>query len=83
MDVRSISAGRRPLEPGGDDDMVCGLDVCDELDEYSSDAYLNDCERDYTDEVTGVTVLRDDVAKARTEEMAWSLIPRSGHGRAW
>ena len=26
---------KRPLEPGGDDDMVCGLDVCDELDECS------------------------------------------------
>ena len=24
-----------------------------------------------TDEVTGVTLLRDDVAKARAEEMAW------------
>ena len=30
-----MSAGKRPLEPGGDDDMVCGLDVCDELNECS------------------------------------------------
>ena len=37
VDMRVISAGKRPLEPGGDDDMVCGLDVCDELQEYSSD----------------------------------------------
>ena len=51
--------------------MVCGLDVCDELNEYPSDVYVNDCEGVYTDEVTGVTFLRDDVAKARAEEMAW------------
>ena len=50
-------------------DRVCGLDVCDELDE--SDTHVNDCEGDYTDEVTGVTLLRDAVATARTEEMAW------------
>ena len=70
VEMRLISAGKRPLEPGGDD-MVCGLDVCDGLNEYSSDAHVNDCEGDYADEVTGVTLLRDDVAKARAEEMAW------------
>ena len=69
MYMRSIHAGKRPLEPAGDDDMVCGLDVCDELNECPSDVYVNDCEGDYTDEVTGVTLLRDDVGKARTEEM--------------
>ena len=68
--MRSKSAGKRPLEPGGDDDMVCGLDVCDELNERSSDAFVNDCKVEYTDEVTGVTLLRDDVAIARTDEMA-------------
>ena len=55
--------------------MVCGLDVCgqlDELDENSfSDAYVNDREGDHIDEVTGVKLLKDDVAKARTEEMKW------------
>ena len=51
--------------------MVCGLDGCDGLNEHSSDAYVNECEGDYTDEVTGVTLLRDGVAKARAEEMAW------------
>ena len=66
VDVRSMSTGKRPFEPGGD--MVRGLDVC-ELNEY--DAYVNDYEGDYADEVTGVTLLRDDVAKARTEEMGW------------
>ena len=30
---------------------------------------MNDCEGDYTDEVTGVTLLRDDVGTARAEEM--------------
>ena len=55
------------MEPGGGDGMVCAL----ELNEYPSDVYVNDCEGDYTDEVTGVTLLRDDVAKARAEEMAW------------
>ena len=64
-----VHAGERPLDPGGDKDMVCGLDVCDELDENSfSDTYVNDREGDYTDEVTRVTLLRDDVAKARMEE---------------
>ena len=33
VDMRVIHAGKRPLDPGGDKDMVCGLDVCDELDE--------------------------------------------------
>ena len=52
--------------------MVCGLHVCDELDENSfSDTYVNDREGDYIHEVTGVTLLRDDVAKARMEEMKW------------
>ena len=45
--------------------------MCQELKEYSSDTYANDSERDYTDAVTGVTLLRDDVATARTEEMVW------------
>ena len=65
VELRSKSAGKRPLEPDGDDDMVCGLDVCDELNENSSDAYVNDCEGGYTDEVT---LLRGDEAKARAEE---------------
>ena len=51
--------------------MVCGLDVCDELNEYPSDAHVNGCERGCTDEVTGVRLVRDDVAKARAAEMAW------------
>ena len=42
------------------------------LDEHSfSDTCVNDREGDYTDEVTGVTLLRDDVAKARMEEKRW------------
>ena len=72
MDVRVIHAGKRPLDPGGDEDMVCGLDVFDELDENSfSDTYATDREGDYTDEVTGVTLLGDDMAKARMEETKW------------
>ena len=51
--------------------MVCGLDVCNELDGYPSAVYVNDCEEDYTDEVTGATLFGDDVARARAEEMAW------------
>ena len=72
VDMRSINAGKRPLEPGGDDDVMCGLDVRDELNEYPSDVYVNDCEGDHTDEVTGVTLLRDDVAKARVERKVQS-----------
>ena len=52
-------------------DMVCGLDVCDELDENSfSDTYVNDREGDNVDEVTGVTLFRC-VTKALAEEMKW------------
>ena len=36
VDMRVIHAGKRPLDPGGDKNMVCGLDVCDELDETVS-----------------------------------------------
>ena len=32
---------------------------------------MNDREGDHTDKVTGVTLSRDDVAKARMEEMTW------------
>ena len=66
--MRVIHAGKRPLESDGDTDMVCGLDVCDELDEnHFAEMYAHDCEGDYADEVTGVTLRRDDVAKARME----------------
>ena len=36
-----------------------------------ADTYVNDRKGDCTDEVTGVTLLRDDVAKARMDEMKW------------
>ena len=36
--MRVIHAGKRPLNPGGD--MVCGLDVCDELDELDEKQFL-------------------------------------------
>ena len=49
VDMRSISAGNRPSEPGGDD-MVCGFDVGDELKDFSSVAYVNDCDGDFPDE---------------------------------
>ena len=78
VDMRVIHAGKRTVAPGGDKDVVCGLDVCDELDELDeldensfSDTYVNDREGDYTDEVTGRKLLRDDVARARMEEMRW------------
>ena len=59
VEMRSTSSGKRSLEQGGsDDDMVCGLEVCDELDECN--AYRNDCEGDYTDKMTGATLLRED-----------------------
>ena len=74
-DMQTVHAGKRPLGPGGDKDMVCGWDVCDELDELDensfSDTYVNDRDGEYTDDVTGVTLLRDDVAQARMEDMRW------------
>ena len=42
--------------------------MSDELDERS--VYVNDCEGDCADAATGVTLLREDVAKARMEEMS-------------
>ena len=69
VEMQTIHAGKRPWEPGGDDDMVCAFDVRDELDECN--ACVNGCEGEYADEVTGVTLLRDDAAKARMEEMSW------------
>ena len=72
VDMRVTHAGKRPLEPDGDEDMVCGLDVCDELDaSHFVEMYVNDCEEDYAGEVTEVTLRRDDVAKSRMEEMKW------------
>ena len=60
VDMRVIHAGKRPLDPGGDKDMVCGLDVCDDIDELDensfSDTYVKDREGHYTDEVTGETI---------------------------
>ena len=48
LDMRVIHAGKRPRDPGGDKDMVFGVDVCDELDELDensfSDTYVNDRE---------------------------------------
>ena len=49
--------------------MVCGLDVCDELDECN--VHENDCQGNHADEVTGVTLVREYVAKARMEGMSW------------
>ena len=75
VDMRVKHAGKRPLDPGGDKDMVCGLGVCDELDKLDENSlsytYVNGREVDYIDEVTGVTLLRDDVVRARMEEMKW------------
>ena len=68
-DEDSGDTNKRLLEPGGDDDMVCGLEVCDELDECNIN--VNDCDGDYTDEMTAATLKRENVAKARREEMEW------------
>ena len=63
---------KRPLEPDDDADVVCGLDVCDELDEtHFTDMYINDYDGDYIDEATGATLRRVDVAKARMEVITW------------
>ena len=42
------------------------------FNEHPSDVYVNDSEGDYAEEVTGVTLLRDDVAKARAEEARYA-----------
>ena len=39
VDMRMVHAGKRPLDPGGDKDMVCGLDACDELDELDENSF--------------------------------------------
>ena len=43
--------------------------MCDELDECN--VHVDDCQGDHVDEVTGVTLLREDVATVRMEEMSW------------
>ena len=40
VDMRLIHAGKRPMDPGGDKDMVCGLGVCDELDELDENRFV-------------------------------------------
>ena len=56
VNMRLIHVGERPLEPDRVTDMVCGLDVCDELEETQfSDTYVNDNDGDYIDETTGAT----------------------------
>ena len=61
MAVPPTTSGKRPL-------VVCGLEVCDELNE--GNAYVDVCDGVFKDEMTGATLLRDDVGKARAEEMA-------------
>ena len=53
VEMPTIHAGNRPLEPSGDDDIVCGLDVCDEIHAFK--VKENHCEGDYADEVDGRT----------------------------
>ena len=48
---------------------MSGLEVCDEIDQCN--AHVNACEKDYTYERTGATLVREDVSKTRAEEMAW------------
>ena len=60
VEVRPTASCKRPLEPGGDDDMV-----------RRGNAYVDDCDGDFEDEMTAATRSRDDGAKARAEEMAW------------
>ena len=47
--------------------MVGGLEVCGELTE--TNAYVDDDDEGFTDAITGAPHVRDDVAKARAEEM--------------
>ena len=68
-EMRPTNSGKGPLEPDGDDEMVCCLEVCDELHDGTS--YVANGDEDFTDEMTGATLLRDDVAKARAEDIAW------------
>ena len=49
--------------------MVCGLKLCDELNE--SDASVDCGDGDFTDQMTEATLLRDGEAKAGAEEVAW------------
>ena len=40
MEMRPTARGKRQQEPSGDDDMVCGLELC------------HDCDGDFKDEMT-------------------------------
>ena len=72
-----ISGGRPPAQLGDATDNrrqgTAGtrrrcLEVCDEL---HGNSYVADGDEDFTDEMTGATLLRDHVAKARAEDIAW------------
>ena len=67
--VPPTNSGKRTLEPDGDDDMVCWLEVCDKLNE--SNAFVDDGDEAFTEDMTGATLVRDDVARARVEDGAW------------
>ena len=69
VEVRPTTSNKRPLEPDSDDDEVCDLEVCDELNENNQN--VDDADDGFSDEMTGAPLLRDDVAKAGAEEMTW------------
>ena len=66
--MRPTTSSKRPLEPNGDDDVVCGLQVCDGL--HVRNAHVDDADEKVTDEMTGAPLLHDYVAETGVEEMA-------------
>ena len=69
MEMRPTTSSKRTLEPNGDDDVVCGLQVCDGLN--VGNAYVDDADEAVTDKMTEAPLLHDDVAETGVEEMAW------------
>ena len=60
MKMRPTTSSKRPLEPNGDDDVVCGLQVCNGVNVRN--AYVDDADEEVTDEMTGAPLLHADVA---------------------
>ena len=58
VELRPTTGGKRPLAPGGDDDMVAT---------HTSTTATEISHTKYTE----ATLLRDDLAKARAEEISW------------
>ena len=79
-----ITGGLRAAQSDGKDDMVGGLEVCDEL--YESNANVDDGDEGFTDAMTGATLLRHDAIASHGWRRRWlrttsSMLANNGRAR--